>query len=102
MSMENVRKKEDTGYITLLSVISAVAVVIIHVNSDCFGNLGSDNRYWFGANIIECIVYFAVPIFFMISGATLIDYRDRYSTKEYFIKRIKRQLFPIWYGQLFP
>ena len=98
MSMGNVRKKEDTGYITLLSVISAVAVVIIHVNSDCFGNLGSDNRYWFGANIIECIVYFAVPIFFMISGATLIDYRDRYSTKEYFIKRIKKTVIPyiIW------
>ena len=98
MSMGNVRKKEDTGYITLLSVISAVAVVIIHVNSDCFGNLGSDNRYWFGANIIECIVYFAVPIFFMISGATLIDYRDRYSTKEYFIKRIKKTALPylVW------
>ena len=98
MSIDNVRKKEDTGYITLLSVISAVAVVIIHVNSDCFGNLGSDNRYWFGANIIECIVYFAVPIFFMISGATLIDYRDRYSTKEYFIKRIKKTALPylVW------
>ena len=98
MSMGNVRKKEDTGYITLLSVISAVAVVIIHVNSDCFGNLGSDNRYWFGANIIECIVYFAVPIFFMISGATLIDYRERYSTKEYFIKRIKKTVIPfiVW------
>ena len=96
--MDNVRKKEDTSYITLLSVISAVAVVIIHVNLDCFGNFDSDNRYWFGANIIECIVYFAVPIFFMISGATLIDYRDRYSTKEYFIKRIKKTALPylVW------
>ena len=96
--MSNSQTKEDTSYITLLSVISAVAVVIIHVNSYCFGNFGSDNRYWFGANIIECIVCFAIPMFFMISGATLIDYRDRYSTKEYFIKRIKKTVLPylVW------
>ena len=57
--------------------------------------------YWFiqcFPNIIECLFYFAVPIFFMISGATLIDYRERYSTKEYFIKRIKKTVIPfiVW------
>lgn len=34
----------------------------------------------------------------MISGCTLIDYRDRYSTKTYFCKRIRKTLIPfvIW------
>ena len=95
--MDNVRKKEDTSYITLLSVISAVAVVFLHTNR-CFWDFKSDADYWFSANIIECLFYFAVPIFFMISGATLIDYRERYSTKEYFIKRIKKTVIPfiVW------
>lgn len=35
----------------------------------------------------ETVFYFVVPIFFMISGATLMDYRDRYNTKDFFIKR---------------
>jgi len=93
----NVNKKEDTSYITLLSVISAIAVVFLHTNR-CFWDFKSDADYWFSANIIECLFYFAVPIFFMISGATLIDYRERYSTKEYFIKRIKKTVIPfiVW------
>ncbi len=95
--MSKLQTKEDTSYITLLSVISAIAVVFLHVNK-CFWTFSLDDDYWFSANIIECLFYFAVPIFFMISGATLIDYRDRYSTKEYFIKRIKKTVIPflIW------
>ena len=95
--MSNSQTKEDTSYITLLSVISAVAVVFLHTNR-CFWDFKSDADYWFSANIIECLFYFAVPIFFMISGATLIDYRERYSTKEYFIKRIKKTVIPfiVW------
>ena len=94
----NVNKKEDTSYITLLSVISAIAVVMIHVNAACLGNVGAENRYWFGAIVIDCISCSAVPIFFMISGANLLDYRERYSTKEYFIKRIKKTVIPfiVW------
>ena len=55
-------------------------------------------NYWISANIIESIFYFAVPVFFMISGCTLIDYRNKYSTKIYFKKRINKTLIPfiIW------
>lgn len=84
--------KEKTNYLSLLSVISALAVVILHTNG-CFWKYSSE-RYWFTANIIECVMYFAVPVFFMISGATLIEYRKRYSTKEFFQKRIRKTLIP--------
>lgn len=73
-------KKERKNYITLLSVISAIAVVCLHTNG-CFWSF-SKERYWFTANIIECVFFFAVPIFFMITGVTLIDYQEKYSTKE--------------------
>lgn len=80
------------NYITLLSVMSAFAVVVLHTNS-CFW-LFSKDRYWLTANIIEGVFYFAVPVFFMITGATLIDYQEKYSTKEFFKKRIKKAVIP--------
>lgn len=84
------------NYITVLSVLAAIAVVILHTkpNVDTFRR----EDYWFMANVVECVFHFAVPIFFMISGATLIDYRERYSTKEFFKKRIKKTFIPfiIW------
>ena len=83
-------KRKD--YITLLSVISAISVVFLHTNG-CFW-VFSKARYWFTANIIECVFFFAVPIFFMITGANLIDYQKKYSTKEYFKKRINKVFIP--------
>lgn len=85
-----------TRYITLLQVVSAFSVVVLHTNG-CFWTF-STKKYWFTANVIECVFYFAVPVFFMITGATLIGYSDRYSTKEYFIRRIKKAVIPfiVW------
>lgn len=80
------------SYITNLKAISAIAVVFLHANG-CFWFF-SYKPYWKSANIIESLFYFAVPVFYMISGATLIDYRDRYSTKKFFAKRIKKTFLP--------
>lgn len=79
-------------YIQNLSVISAFAVVMLHTNG-VFWKF-SYERYWVTANVIESVFYFAVPIFLMISGVTLIDYSKRYSTKDYFKKRIKKSVIP--------
>lgn len=73
---------KNIDYISLLSVISAFAVVSLHTNG-CFWEF-STKRYWFTANILECLWYFAVPVFFMISGSTLIDFRKRYNLRTYF------------------
>lgn len=83
-------------YLSTLNVISAVAVVFLHSNS-CFW-VFSRERYWFTANIIESVFYFAVPVFFMNSGATLIDYPSRYDTKTFFEKRIQKSFIPyiVW------
>lgn len=54
----------------------------------------SGQTYWIEANLIESLFYFAVPCFFMISGVTLMDYRERCSTREYFKKRIGKTVIP--------
>lgn len=55
-------------------------------------------RLWITSNFLESFFYFAVPIFFMITGVTLLDYNERYSTKEYFQKRFNKVVVPffIW------
>ncbi len=85
-------RKENQRYIYLLNVIAAFAVVMLHTNG-CFWEFSTD-KYWSSANIIESIGFFAVPVFFMITGATLIDYQKRYTTREFFQKRIHKTVIP--------
>jgi len=80
-------------YLTLLSVLSAVAVLILHTNG-CFWEFSATERYWATANVIESVCYFAVPIFLMISSITLIDFNERYTLKEFFIKRFNKAFIP--------
>lgn len=90
------KKVNRINYISILSGVSCFAVVMLHSNG-AFWTFSKD-RYWMSANFIECFMYFAVPIFFMISGVTLINYRDKYSTKDFFDKRIKKTVIPfiVW------
>ena len=88
--------KERKVYLSLARIICAFAVVMIHTNG-CFYEFNTESC-WIWANVIECGLGFAVPVFIMISGATLMDYSNRYSTKEYFKKRIIKTGIPyvVW------
>ncbi len=79
-------------FLSLVSVISCFAVVLLHSNG-CFWSFSTES-YWKSANLIECLAYFAVPCFFMISGATLLNFREKYSLREYFKKRMVKTLIP--------
>ena len=79
-------------YISNLSAIAIIGVVFLHVN-EVFWEYSKDG-YWVFANIIENIFYFSAPVFFMITGAMLMDYRKRYGTKEYFKRRIIKTVIP--------
>ena len=89
---------ERKAYITVLSVISCFCVVCMHVNRlDATPFSDAD---WTARAVADGICYFAVPIFFMISGANLIDYRSRYGTKEFFRRRAVKVLFPFLFWSL--
>ena len=91
--------KGKINYISFINVIAAFSVVLLHADGGFWHYEG--NPFWPVANVIDAVFYFAVPIFFMLSGATLIDYRKRYSTKDYFKKRFSKTVIPFLFWSLF-
>ena len=79
-------------YIDVLKILAALAVVILHTNAIFWE--GPSSPAWLSANLIETLLYWAAPMFFMISGATLLNYPLRMSTKKYVVKRIRKTVVP--------
>lgn len=73
-------------YIQILGVLSCLAVVVLHTNG-CFWDF-SYERYWLTANLIENLCYFAVPIFFMISGSDIDGLQETLFYRRIFQKKI--------------
>ena len=85
-------EKERVIYFDVLNIIAIFAVIALHCNGIVHGNPNS--RAWNTSLIVECVFYFAVPLFIMLSGATLMKYRERYDTKTFFLKRCKKIIIP--------
>lgn len=86
-------------YFDILNIISCVSVIALHQNG--IVHQYADTTNWKSALVVEIVFYFAVPVFFMLSGATLLDYRNRYSTRDFFIKRFNRVFIPFIFWSLF-
>ena len=91
----NITSNKRIDYISLASVLSAIAVIYMHTST--FWTF-ERNILWFYSDIIESVFYFAVPVFFMITGALLIDFDKKYDLTTYFKKRIRKTVIPyiIW------
>ena len=85
-------KNTRITYLDILNVIAIIAVIALHCNGIVHGN--PNTRAWNTSLIVECICYFAVPLFCMLSGATLMNYREKYDTKTFFKKRFIKVLVP--------
>lgn len=85
-------KEDRIRWISMAQVSASFAVVMLHCNG-VFWQFPT-GRLWYTSNFIECFFYWAVPAFFMISGATLLDYQDRYSTSTFLKKRLLRTAVP--------
>lgn len=79
------------NYISILNVLACIGVVILHTFETGYT---SDANFVFEV-LIRAIAYCAVPVFFMITGATLIDYRERYDTKTFFKKMLLKVIIPL-------
>ena len=84
-------KKRDVK-LDIINVLAILAVVALHHNGLTYHYDGSPA--WVSSFAADCVFYWAVPVFFMLSGVNLIGYSERYSTKEYAVKRISRAVFP--------
>lgn len=79
-------------YFDLLNVAACIAVVALHCNQ--MVHTWQPGKNWLLAMAIETVFYWAVPIFFMLTGATLMRYRERYDTRTFIEKRAKRTVIP--------
>lgn len=79
-------------YFDVLNVVACFGVVAMHFNG--LTHAYSMTWDWVQAFSVDCLFYWAVPVFFMLSGATLIGYPDKYSTTEFFKKRFTRIFIP--------
>ncbi len=86
-------KRERILYYDLLNISACICVIALHVNG--IVHQYSNTAAWKQALIIEVMCYWAVPVFFMLTGATLMSYREKYDTKTFFKKRLLRTAIPL-------
>ena len=93
--------KNHVVYFDCLNIAACFSVIALHCNQ--MVHTWQPGKNWLLALLIEVLFYWAVPVFLMLTGATLMRYRDRYDTKTFLSKRIKRTVIPfvawslIWY-----
>lgn len=86
-------KPKDIFYLDALRAIAILGVILIHVATPLVNMAYSKQQdLWLFGNFAFAAVRFAVPLFLMISGATLLG-RD-YSLKLFYKKRFSRVLIP--------
>ena len=88
---EEVSKKRVIYY-DILNILAILAVIAMHANGIVHGSPNS--RAWNTSLLVECLCYWAVPVFLMLSGANLIKYREKYDTKTFFKKRLLKVFIP--------
>lgn len=98
---DKVTAKKTSGrilYFDVLNIIACIAVIFLHHNGLVHQYNPNIVSPWSQALVVEVVAFFAVPIFLMLSGATLMEYRKRYDTRTFFKKRLSRVLIPfvVW------
>jgi surface polysaccharide O-acyltransferase-like enzyme len=80
-------------WLDTLRAMAMLGVIIIHVSSPLVKMAYGKNRsYWWIGNVTDSAVRFAVPLFLMLSGATLLV--KEYKLGEFYKKRFLRVLVP--------
>lgn len=79
-------------YYDILNVAACLAVLFLHFNG--LAHSYQPGMGYAQALLFECVFFWAVPVFYMLTGATLFGYRERYDTRTFFRKRVVRTLLP--------
>lgn len=89
-------KRERVLYYDILNIAACFCVICLHCCSTVF-DFRLDNS-WIFSLIVQVFTHWCVPVFFMLSGATLMGYRERYSTVDFFKRRFLKVFLPflIW------
>lgn len=93
--------KNRVLYFDLLNIFATIAVVYLHCNGTV--HTYSEGRSWAASLVVEVIFFWAVPIFFMLTGAKTLNYRKKRDTSTFLKSRMMRIFFPflVWSAILF-
>lgn len=95
--MTNTTQRID--WLDSLRAIAILGVIIIHVSSPVVNmSYGKNMFHWWTGNIFDSMVRFSVPLFLMISGATLLS--KSYDLKTFYKKRFLRVFVPFLFWML--
>lgn len=79
-------------YLDLLRIISAFAVVMLHVAAQHWGDSFFSTE-WMIRNVYDSCVRWCVPVFVMISGALFLDAKRELNVKRLYSKNVMHILF---------
>lgn len=86
--MERTAEKERIIYVDILRIMSIVSVIILHITADILTRTNNfDTASWWVSNVFNSVTRFAVPVFFMISGAMILRLNMK-SYKDFYLKRV--------------
>lgn len=94
--MDKTKEGQRVLCFDVMNILACLAVILLHHNGQVHSF--EDTLGWKQSLVFECAFYWAVPVFLMISGANLLGYHEKYSTKIFFKKRFVRTVIPwlIW------
>ena len=87
-----IEKTERVAYLDILRVLSALAVITIHVVAYEFYCLFGQSTWWWTV-FLDGLAHWAVPLFVMISGSLFLDPKRKVNNKKLFRKKIPHLLF---------
>ena len=96
--MQNKPKPGYVAYYDVLTILACIAVIYLHCNG--IVHTFSPNAAWDQALIVEVLAYWAVPVFFMLTGAKTLNYRSRHTTLEFLTSRFRRLFVPFFFWSL--
>ena len=86
-------KATNIQYLDTLRGFATLSVIIVHVTTPVLKMMyGRNMEFWWIGNIIDSCVRFVIPVFLMLSGATMLG--KEYSLMEFYKKRWMRVLVP--------
>ena len=87
-------RENNIEWLDSLRALAIIGVIMIHISSPVVKmSYGGNMIYWWIGNIINSSIRFAVPVFLMISGATMLN--RKYKLGEFYKKRMMRVLLPL-------
>lgn len=86
-------KKENIQWLDTLRTLATLGVVLIHVSSPIVNTTFHQNlNYWWIGNFLMSLTRYAVPMFLLLSGATMLH--QEYKLSEFYRKRLMRVVVP--------